>query len=141
MRLIRSAFIAFCLVLVISGCAAATPAAGTEFTVTLKNNSIQPENWRVPAGAAITLHLTNQDETDHELLILFRSATAYNTAGVDASTFWRRTFPAGKSETVHFVAPAAAGYYEIVCREALDGGPSARLTVVNLEELHANSQP
>ena len=122
------------------GCIPTQASVNTDLTIQLINNSIQPPTWRVPAGEMISLHLSNQDSSSHELMILYRTTTAYNAVGIDASTYWSHTIPAGASEDVAFKAPAAAGYYEIICREALDGGPSGRLTVVNVKEVQVISR-
>ena len=101
----------------------------------MSSNSFQPTNWRVPASATVTLHLTNQDLEAHEWVILFRQAVAPFAIGNKDSIFWSCSIPAGKSETIQFKAPAAAGNYEVVSRDALADGMAGELTVVRLDEI------
>jgi len=122
------------LLVLLSGCYSHPPVQ-TEISVIMSGNSFQPANWRVPAGALVTLHLTNQDPEAHEWVILFRQAAEPYNSRDDGSIFWSCSVPAGKSETFQFKAPAAAGNYEIVSRDALADGMAGNLTVVRLDEI------
>ena len=122
------------LLVLLSGCYTPPPVQ-TEISVMMSGNSFQPASWRVPASALVTLHLTNQDPVAHEWVILFRQAAVPFSSGDLSSIFWSYSIPAGKSETVQFKAPAAAGNYEVVSRDALADGMAGKLTVVRLDEI------
>ncbi len=101
----------------------------------MQDHSFSPASWRVPAGATITLHLTNQDASAHDWTIIFRQTTRLSTTIDPANIYWQVAIAAGKSETVQFTAPAAAGNYQIVSSEAVAEGMVGTLTVVRLDSL------
>jgi plastocyanin len=123
-----------CLLLILTGCYSQPPAQ-TDISILMNSNSFQPANWRVPAGAAVTLHLTNQDAAAHQLMILYRQVVIPYGPADESSIFWSHSIAAGKSETIQFTAPAAAGDYDVIGADALQDGMVARLTVVRLDEI------
>ncbi len=118
----------------LTGCTS-LPQPQNEISVVMRNHSFSPTNWRVPAGATITLHLSNQDAVAHDWSIVFRQTTRPSNSVDPANIYWQVAVAAGKSETVHFTAPAAAGDYQIVSSEALADGMVGKLTVVRTDAL------
>ena len=98
----------------------------------MTGNSFQPESWRVPASALITMHLSNHDPAAHQVQILFRQFVIPYGPDDASSVFWSHTIPPNTNETVQFSAPAAAGDYDVIGVDALAEGMVARLTVVGL---------
>jgi plastocyanin len=101
----------------------------------MDGNSFQPASWRIPAGALITLHLTNHDPAAHQIQILFRQVVIPYGVEDESSIFWSHTSPANSSETLQFKSPAAAGDYDVIGADALADGMVARLTVVRLDSI------
>ncbi len=130
-RIIRSTSIL--VILILAGCYAPPPAL-TDLSVTLSGNSYIPESWRVPAAAQITLRLENKDSVRHDWIILYRQATSPFDSDDEASIFWRYSIEPGKSETVQFTAPAAAGNYPVVDATYLGDGMAGQLTVVQFQD-------
>ena len=119
-------------ILLLAGCYS-RPQPQTEISVVMHENGFAPASWRVPAGAAITLHLANQDPIPHDWTIVFRQSTTPANTVDPANVYWQVSVPAGTSETVQFTAPAAAGNYQIVCSQELADGMVGTLTVVRLD--------
>ncbi|HVP22089.1 MAG TPA: cupredoxin domain-containing protein [Anaerolineaceae bacterium] len=117
-----------------SGCYAA-PVVHSDISATIKANTYQPASWRVPAGAAITLRLENQDSVQHDWIVLYRQAAIPFNSNDEASTFWKTSIEAGKTEVVQFKAPAAAGDYPVVDVRYLDDGMAGVLTVVRTDQI------
>ena len=109
------------------------PQPQTDISVVMHNNSFAPTSWRVPAGATITLHITNQDTVTHDWTIVYRQSTTPSNVVDPASIYWQHTIEAGKSEDVQFTAPAVAGDYQVVSSERLAEGMVGKLTVVRLD--------
>jgi plastocyanin len=101
----------------------------------MAGNSFQPASWRVPAGALITLHLSNHDPAAHQVQILYRQVVIPYGLDDVSSIFWSHTTPANASETLQFTTPAAAGDYDVIGADALVDGMVARLTVVRLDSI------
>ncbi len=122
-------WLALLAILLVGGCYA-QPQTQTSIAVTMRDNSFAPGSWRVPAGATITLQLTNQDATTHDWTIVFRQTTRPSNTVDPANVYWQYRIPAGKSETVQFTAPAAAGNYQVVSSDAYAQGMVGNLIVV-----------
>lgn len=116
----------------LSGCYA-LPEPQTDISVVMHNNTFAPANWRVPAGATVTLHIINQDAVAHDWTIVYRQSPNPSNTVDPAGIYWQYSIGAGKSENVQFTAPAAAGNYQIVSSERLAEGMVGRLTVVRLD--------
>ncbi len=123
------------IILLLEGCSS-QPQPQTRISVIMHDNSFTPGSWRVPAGATITLQLTNQDATAHDWTIVFRQTTRPANTIDPANVYWQYQIPAGKSETVQFTAPAAAGNYQVVSSEAFAEGMVGNLIVVRLDSLN-----
>jgi plastocyanin len=121
-------------IILLAGCYA-QPQPQIDITVDMRGNGFSPASWRVPAGATITLHLSNQDPVDHDWTIIYRQTVPPSNTVDPANVYWQHSLPAGKSETVQFTAPAAAGNYQVVSSDALSVGMVGKLTVVRLGNL------
>ncbi len=128
-------WLALVAILVLGGCYS-QPQTETEISVVMRGNSFAPSSWRVPAGGAITLHLDNQDAVAHDWTIVFRQTTRPTNTIDPANVYWQYRIEAGKSETVQFTAPAAAGSYQVVSSDHFAGGMVGNLVVVRLDSLN-----
>ncbi len=129
-----SLWLALLAILLLGGCyVQAQPQ--TSISVVMHDNSFAPGSWRVPAGATITLQLVNQDTIAHDWTIIFRQTTRPTNTIDPANVYWQYRIPAGKSETVQFTAPAAAGSYQVVSSDAYAEGMVGNLIVVRLDSL------
>ena len=122
----------FLTIILLSACYV-LPQPQTDISVVMHNNSFAPTSWRVPAGATITLHITNQDTVTHDWTIVYRQSTTPSNVVDPTSIYWQHAIDAGKSEDVQFTAPAAAGNYQVVSSERLAEGMVGKLTVVRLD--------
>jgi plastocyanin len=131
-QFLRSSIIVF--ILFLTGCNTAA-SANTQISAVISDNNYRPARWRVPAGATITLNLENKDAVPHAWVILYRQALSpYNQAD-EASIFWNTSIDAGKSVTVTFKAPAAAGNYPVIDPKFLGDGMQGTLTVVQISAI------
>ena len=118
--------------ILLTGCYS-LPQPQTDISVVMHENSFTPASWRVPAGATITLHITNQDAVKHDWTIVYRQSATPSDVVDPASIYWQYAIGAGQSEAVQFTAPAAAGNYQVVSSERLAEGMVGKLTVVRLD--------
>ena len=103
------------------------------FDVTMKDFAFEPNAWEVPAGAKVTLNLTNAGTQEHEyvIMVLGKSATTPFDDDDEPNVYWEHEVQAGGAETVEFTAPTEPGDYEIVCGTSghLEQGMQGTLTV------------
>jgi uncharacterized cupredoxin-like copper-binding protein len=101
--------------------------------VEMKDFAFEPNAWEVPAGAKVTLNLTNTGTQDHEyvIMILGKNATTPFDADDEPNVYWEHEVMPGESAKVEFTAPSEPGVYEIVCGTAghLEQGMQGTLTV------------
>ena len=115
--------------LVLTACG---PKAVT-FDVVMKDFAFEPNTWEVPAGANVTLNLSNVGTQEHEyvIMILGKNATVPFDADDEPNVYWEHELQPGTSGTVEFTAPSEPGVYQIVCGTAghLEQGMEGTLTV------------
>jgi uncharacterized cupredoxin-like copper-binding protein len=103
-------------------------------SATMTEFEYNPQSWTVPAGAEVTLSLTNAGSVQHEWLLLDAGVTVtppFDEEAVKASILVDQDVDPGASATVVFTAPSAPGAYEVVCGVAghLEAGMTGKLIV------------
>jgi plastocyanin len=127
-RIARGAVLMLSLALVACGPKKASLSASmTDF-------KYEPTSWTVPAGAEVTLTLTNDGSVEHEWLLLDAGVTItppFSEESVKDSILVDQDVDAGATATVVFTAPMAAGEYEVVCGVAghIENGMTGKLIV------------
>jgi len=103
------------------------------FDVEMKDFAFEPNTWEVPAGAKVTLNLTNTGTQEHEyvIMILGKDVTLPFDDDDEPNIFWEHEVLPGEAATVEFTAPTEPGVYNIVCGTAghLEQGMEGTLTV------------
>jgi uncharacterized cupredoxin-like copper-binding protein len=104
----------FVLSLALSACGGSKTAT---ITVDMTDNAFNPATAEVPAGAEVTLNLSNSGTVEHEFVImkLGTQATLPFDADDEPNVYWEVELNQGESSTVTFTAPSEAGTYELVC--------------------------
>jgi plastocyanin len=101
--------------------------------VEMKEYSFTPDTFSVPAGAEVTLNLSNSGVLEHEyvIMVLGKEATIPFDEDDEANIYWEHELERGESATVTFTAPSEPGVYQIVCGTAghLEQGMKATLNV------------
>jgi uncharacterized cupredoxin-like copper-binding protein len=114
------------------GLAACGGPSTAELAMSMTEFSFSPPSASVPAGAEVTLTVTNNGTIEHNWVLLdagYQAAAPWD-ADDQSQVITETSVPAGGSQTVTFTAPAA-GTYQIVCSIAghLEAGMMASLTV------------
>lgn len=104
-----------------------------ELEVTLTDFQFTPARATVPAGAEVTLTVTNEGTLEHEWVLVKQGQTieAPFGEGDEDKIFWEGEVEAGETETFTFTAPQEPGEYQIVCGIAghLEAGMEGSLIV------------
>lgn len=131
-RLLRVGSLVLLAGMLLTACGGGSNAA--EISVDMEEFMFDPQNYTVPAGAEVTIHMTNNGTLEHEFTIVKLGETL--TPPVDESLvedkiFWEHELAAGESETLTFTAPSEPGEYQIVCviPGHLEQGMQAKLIV------------
>lgn len=115
--------------LTLSACA---PKAVT-LTVDMKEFAFIPDTFTVPAGAKVTVQMTNSGTLDHEMVIMVfgKEATPPFDDDDEPNIYWEHELKPGESATVEFTAPTEPGTYQVVCGTAghLEAGMKGTLVV------------
>jgi len=103
------------------------------FDVEMKDFAFEPNTWEVPAGAEVTLNLTNTGTQEHEyvIMILGKDVTLPFSDDDEPNIYWEHEVLPSESAMVEFTAPTEPGVYNIVCGTAghLEQGMQGTLTV------------
>ena len=108
-------FLMAILVMVVSACGNSGPSTKLSFTVT--DFAFNPEEFVVPVGEEITLHITDNGTMEHSLIIMKYATDAgdlFDEAD-QGNVFWEIDLQPGDSETAVFTAPEQPGAYQIIC--------------------------
>lgn len=121
-------------VLLLSLALAACGPKTASISATMTDFKYDPDTWTVPAGAKVTLNLTNNGSVEHEFLMLDLGTTVtppFNEDAVKDKILVDQDVDAGKSATVEFTAPTAPGEYQVLCGVAghLEAGMQGKLIV------------
>ncbi len=79
--------------------------------------AFNPNEFTVPAGKEITLHVTHNGTMEHNFIIMKYATDAgdmFDEAD-KVNVFWEIDLQPGDSETVVFTAPEQPGTYQIIC--------------------------
>jgi plastocyanin len=103
-------------------------------SVSMTDFNYDPESWTVPAGAEVTLTVTNNGSVEHEWLLLDSGVTItppFDEEAVKDSILVDQNVDTGATATVVFTAPTAPGEYEVVCGVAghIEAGMIGKLIV------------
>jgi len=107
----------------------------TKINVTMTDFTFSPNEFTIPAGQEITLHITHDGTVEHDFIVMKYGTDAgemFDEAD-KANVFWEMDLQPGDSKTVVFTAPEQSGTYQIICGMAghLQSGMVGKLTVVN----------
>jgi uncharacterized cupredoxin-like copper-binding protein len=103
---------------VITGaCGGSTGPASAEISVSMAEFSFTPSTVSAPAGAEVTLNLTNNGTVDHSWVLMEARYTAQPPfSDEDQSHVLQEfTLSPGEQRTVTFTAPSDPGDYQVVC--------------------------
>ncbi len=106
------------LILALSLTLAGCGSKGTSLNVTASENGYDSQTYTVPAGAQVTMSLTNNGVTEHEFVILKKGEHVSLPFSDDdeAKIFWELDgVEAGTTKSDTFTAPTDPGEYDIVC--------------------------
>jgi uncharacterized cupredoxin-like copper-binding protein len=102
--------------------ALALSACGGPQSVTLDVDMVEfmfnPENLSVPAGAEVTINLSNSGTVEHEMVIFKQGIVTTPPVMedfIEENVFWEEELEAGESGTFTFTAPSEPGEYQIIC--------------------------
>ena len=108
-------FLMMIVVLAASACAKSGPSTTLSFTMT--DFTFEPNEFTVPAGEEITLHVTHHGTMEHSFIIMKYATEAGDTFddADQVNVFWEIDLQPDDSETVVFTAPEEPGTYQIIC--------------------------
>jgi plastocyanin len=129
----RNFFLLSVLVMLAAMVLTACGPKAVTFDVEMKDFAFEPNTWEVPAGANVTLNLTNTGTQEHEyvIMILGKDVTLPFDDDDEPNIFWEHEVEPGGTATVEFTAPTEPGVYNIVCGTAghLEQGMEGTLTI------------
>jgi plastocyanin len=102
------------LSLALTACGGSKPVT---IDVDMKEYEFIPSTIEVPAGAEVTVNLSNLGTVEHEMVIMVlgKEATVPFDDDDEPNIFWEHELEMGESESVVFTAPSEPGEYQIVC--------------------------
>ena len=121
------------ILLLVTGLAACGGPSTAEIAMAMSEFSFSPASASVPAGAEVTLSLTNGGTIEHNWVLLdvgYQAAAPFD-ADDQASVVAETKVAAGEVQTFTFTAPSESGSFQIVCSIPghLEAGMTASLTV------------
>jgi plastocyanin len=124
----------FIAALVLAACGGGGGGNGNTTSIKVDTNefAFNPADVTVPAGANVSLTLTNSGSVEHTWVILKQGVDLTTSVGMDqSSVYFAAKVESGQTTTMNFTAPATAGDYEIICDLPghLEGGMKGTLTV------------
>ena len=125
-------FILLLTTLVLSACGQNKPS--TEIHVDMTDFAFTPNQYIVPAGQEITLHVQHDGTVEHDFIIMKYGTEVggHFNAEDQPNIFWQIKVQPSEAETVTFTAPSQPGTYQIVCGMAghVEAGMVGTLEVV-----------
>ena len=117
----RLGVIAGALVLIMAACGdsgteTTTDGAGS-ISVTSREFEFNPDLWLVPAGADVSVTVSNEGTIEHNFVVL-SEAISDEEQFTEALVVFSVSTPAGETSRSTFTAPAA-GTYQVICN--IDG--------------------
>ena len=93
-----------------------------------------PNQYLVPAGQQITLHVQHDGTVEHDFIIMkYGTSVGEHFDKEDQpNIYWQIKVQPGQTETLNFTAPDQPGTYQIVCGMAghVEAGMVGQLEVV-----------
>ena len=115
----------------LSACGSSGPSNNLRFT--MNDFAFEPNEFTVPAGEEITVHVTHHGTMEHNFIIMNYGTDAGEIFDDEdkGNVFWEVDLQPGESETVVFTAPVEPGVYQIICGMPghLQSGMIGKLTV------------
>ncbi len=114
----KKIFTGFVPVLVLSFALAACGSNKATLNVTATDQGYDSKTYTVPAGAEVTLNLTNNGSIEHEFAILKKGEHVDPPFGDkdEGKIYWELDgVDAGETKSDTFTAPTEPGEYDVVC--------------------------
>jgi plastocyanin len=126
--------LALSLTLALTACGTGSRSStSTTLNIQMSDFAFSPSEFSVPAGAEITLNLSNLGVVEHQFVIMKKGAEVTPPFSEDdrPSIYWETKLESGNDESVKFTAPSVPGEYQIVCGVPghLEAGMVAKLIV------------
>ena len=125
-------FILLLTTLLLSACGQSKPS--TEIHVDMTDFAFTPNQYMVPAGQEITLHVQHDGTVEHDFIIMKYGTTVgeHFDEAAQPNIYWQIKVQPGVTETVTFTAPDEPGIYQIVCGMAghVEAGMVGKLEVI-----------
>jgi plastocyanin len=106
----------------------------TAIDLAMSDYKFTPDTITIPAGEAITLHVTNKGFVSHKFVIFKLGTTAGESFGHEdeVNIYWFFEVLPGHSDTATFTAPSEPGEYFVTCgiQHHLEAGMIGKLIVV-----------
>lgn len=105
------------LVLLAGALLTACGPKSTTVDIDMKEYTFTPSTIEVPAGATVSVNLSNSGTLEHEMVIMVfgKEATIPFDDDDEPNVYWEHELEVGESETIQFTAPTEPGEYQIVC--------------------------
>jgi uncharacterized cupredoxin-like copper-binding protein len=107
--------LAIILALALTACGASGSPTRINFTMT--DFAFSPNEFTIPAGQELTLHITHHGSVQHNFILMKYGTDAgemFDEAD-KANVFWEVDLQPGDSKTIAFAAPEQPGTYQIIC--------------------------
>ena len=106
----------------------------TDIHVDMTDFAFTPNQYVVPVGQEITLHVQHDGTVEHDFIIMkYDTSVGEHFDKEDQpNIYWQIKVQPGESETITFTAPDQPGSYQIVCGMAghVEAGMVGKLEVV-----------
>lgn len=125
--------IAIILALLLTACGNSGPSTKINFTMT--DFAFTPNEFTVPAGQEITVHIIHDGTVEHDFIVMKYGTNAGEMFNEEdkANVFLEIDLQPEDSKTVVFTAPEQPGTYQIICGMVghLQSGMVGKLTVID----------
>jgi len=125
--------LAMILALALTACGTSGSSARINFKLT--DFAFTPDQFTIPAGKEITLHITHDGTVAHNFIVMKYGTEAGEMFDEADGTniYWEMDLQPGDSKTVSFTAPEQPGTYQVLCGHAghLQSGMVGKLIVVD----------
>ena len=121
------------LALLLTACGNSGPSTKINFTMT--DFAFSPNEFTVPAGQEITVHIIHDGTVEHDFIVMKYGTDAGEMFNEEdkANVFLEIDLQPEDSKTVVFTAPEQPGTYQIICGMVghLQSGMVGKLTVID----------